>query len=147
LCHRFSDLSTAGQWQGDCTNVFSANPAQSADSGRKAVRRVEAGQCQASVDKTLDMSARTLLNRVNANRQGRLTEAGVTRAMRAEQMEIAPGCERNRRGNGWDDACGETRFGSLKVERPRRQCFITRRQTKDETLDWPGTINPGCIPP
>jgi hypothetical protein len=30
----------------------------------------------------------------------------------------------------------ETLFGSLKVERLRRQRFVTRRHAKDETLAW-----------
>ena len=42
----------------------------------------------------------------------------------------------SRRGNCWDNACSETLFGSLKVERPHGQRFKTRRQAKDETIDW-----------
>jgi transposase InsO family protein len=36
----------------------------------------------------------------------------------------------------WDNACSETPFGSLKVERLHDQRFITRRHAKDETLAW-----------
>lgn len=42
----------------------------------------------------------------------------------------------SRRGNCWDNACSETLFGSLKVERLHGQRFITRRHAKDETLAW-----------
>jgi transposase InsO family protein len=34
----------------------------------------------------------------------------------------------SRRGNCWDNACSETLFGSLKVERLHGQRFVTRRQ-------------------
>jgi transposase len=55
---------------------------------QEAVRLVEGGQSQASVAKTLGLTGQTLLNGVNANRQGRLTET-ATQAVSAEQMEIA----------------------------------------------------------
>ena len=42
----------------------------------------------------------------------------------------------SRRGNCWDNACSETLFGSLKVERLHGQRFATRRQAKDETMAW-----------
>ena len=42
----------------------------------------------------------------------------------------------SRRGNCWDNACSETLFGSLKVERLYGQRFVTRRQAKDETIAW-----------
>ena len=42
----------------------------------------------------------------------------------------------SRRGNCWDNACSETLFGSLKVERLHGQRFHTRRQAKDETIAW-----------
>ena len=41
-----------------------------------------------------------------------------------------------RRGNCWDNACSESLFGSLKVERLHGQSFATRRQAKDETIAW-----------
>ena len=37
----------------------------------------------------------------------------------------------SRRGNCWDNACSETLFGSLKVERLQGQRFNTRRHAKD----------------
>jgi putative transposase len=52
-----------------------------------------------------------------------LTEYGMTASM-------------SRRGNCWDNACSETLFGSLKVERLHGQRFVTRRQAKDETIAW-----------
>jgi transposase InsO family protein len=42
----------------------------------------------------------------------------------------------SRKGNCWDNACSESLFGSLKVERLHGQRFETRRQAKDETLAW-----------
>ena len=42
----------------------------------------------------------------------------------------------SRKGNCWDNACSETLFGSLKVERLHGQRFQTIRQAKDETLAW-----------
>src|ERR687898_979463 len=42
----------------------------------------------------------------------------------------------SRRGNCWDNAVTETLFGSLKVERLHGMHFETRRQAKDEVIDW-----------
>jgi putative transposase len=42
----------------------------------------------------------------------------------------------SRKGNCWDNACAETLFGSLKVERLHGQRFETIRQAKDETIAW-----------
>jgi putative transposase len=42
----------------------------------------------------------------------------------------------SRKGNCWDNACSETLFGSLKVERLHGMRFETIRQAKDETLNW-----------
>jgi len=42
----------------------------------------------------------------------------------------------SRKGNCWDNACSETLFGSLKVERLHGQRFRTIREAKDETLAW-----------
>ena len=42
----------------------------------------------------------------------------------------------SRRGNCWDNACSETLFGSLKIERLHGQRFTTRRHAKDETIAW-----------
>jgi len=39
-------------------------------------------------------------------------------------------------GNCWDNACSETLFGSLKVERLHGQRFKTRRQAMDEVIAW-----------
>ena len=52
-----------------------------------------------------------------------LKEYGITSSM-------------SRRGNCWDNACSETLFGSLKVERLHGQRFETRRQAMDETIAW-----------
>ena len=42
----------------------------------------------------------------------------------------------SRKGNCWDNACSETLFGSLKVERLHGQRFETFRQGKDQTIAW-----------
>ena len=42
----------------------------------------------------------------------------------------------SRKGNCWDNACSETLFGSLKVERLHWQRFETRRQAMDEVIAW-----------
>jgi transposase InsO family protein len=42
----------------------------------------------------------------------------------------------SRKGDCWDNACAETLFGSLKVERLHGQRFQTIRQAKDETIAW-----------
>jgi transposase InsO family protein len=42
----------------------------------------------------------------------------------------------SRKANCWDNACSETLFGSLKVERLHGQRFKTRREAKDETIVW-----------
>ena len=52
-----------------------------------------------------------------------LTEYGITASM-------------SRRGNCWDNACSESLFGSLKVERLHGQRFKSRRQAKDEVVAW-----------
>jgi transposase InsO family protein len=51
----------------------------------------------------------------------------------------------SRRGNCWGNACSETLFGSLKVERLHGQRFAARRQAKDETLDWLLWYNQSCL--
>jgi transposase InsO family protein len=51
-----------------------------------------------------------------------------------EHCTITPSM--SRKGNCWDNACGETLFGSLKVERLHGQRFETIRQAKDETIAW-----------
>jgi transposase InsO family protein len=52
-----------------------------------------------------------------------LEERGITASM-------------SRKGNCWDNACSETLFGSLKVERLHGQRFETIRKAKDETVAW-----------
>jgi len=52
-----------------------------------------------------------------------LKEYGITSSM-------------SRPGNCWDNACSETLFGSLKVERLHGQRFGTRHHAKDETIAW-----------
>jgi transposase InsO family protein len=52
-----------------------------------------------------------------------LTEYGITSSM-------------SRRANCWDNACSETLFGSLKVERLHGQRFKARRQAMEEVIAW-----------
>ncbi|AXC16246.1 Mobile element protein (plasmid) [Acidisarcina polymorpha] len=42
----------------------------------------------------------------------------------------------SRKGNCWDNACSETLFGSLKVERLHGMEFNNHREAKDATLEW-----------
>jgi transposase InsO family protein len=42
----------------------------------------------------------------------------------------------SRKGNCWDNACSETLFSSLKVERLHGQRFQTIREAKDEVIAW-----------
>jgi putative transposase len=42
----------------------------------------------------------------------------------------------SRKGNCWDNACSETLFGSLKVERLHGERFETIRHAKDATIEW-----------
>ena len=48
----------------------------------------------------------------------------------------------NWRGSCWDNACHDTLFGSLKIERLHGQCFVIRRHAKDETIVWLLWYNP-----
>ena len=52
-----------------------------------------------------------------------LREHGITASM-------------SRKDNCWDNACSETLFGLLKVERLHGQHFQSLRQAKDEAVDW-----------
>jgi transposase InsO family protein len=51
-----------------------------------------------------------------------------------EHCSITPSM--SRKGNCWDNACSETLFGSLKVERLHGRRFETIREAKDETISW-----------
>ena len=51
-----------------------------------------------------------------------------------EHCSITPSMRR--KGNCWDNACSETLFGSLKVERLHGKHFETIRQAKDEIIAW-----------
>jgi len=51
-----------------------------------------------------------------------------------EHCTITPSM--SRKANCWDNACAETLFGSLKVERLHGQRFETLRAAKDETIAW-----------
>ncbi len=52
-----------------------------------------------------------------------LRECGITQSM-------------SRKANCWDNACAETLFGSLKVERLHGRSFQTIREAKDEVIAW-----------
>src|SRR3546814_2216947 len=55
---------------------------------------------------------------------------------RAELKDYGISASMSRCGNCWDNACSETLFGSLKVERLYGQRLLTRRHDKNETLAW-----------
>ncbi len=42
----------------------------------------------------------------------------------------------SRKGNCWDNACSETLFGSLKVERLHGMQFQNHREAKDAVMEW-----------
>jgi putative transposase len=42
----------------------------------------------------------------------------------------------SRKGNCWDNACAETLFGSLKVERLHSIKFYCHREAKDAVMEW-----------
>lgn len=60
----------------------------------------------------------------------------LTRAAAAVLEEYGITGSMSRRGNCWNNACSETLFGSLKVERLYGQRFRTRRHAKDEAIAW-----------
>ena len=51
-----------------------------------------------------------------------------------EHCSITPSM--SRKGNCWDNACSETLFSSLKVERLHGRRFQTIREAKDEVIAW-----------
>ena len=53
----------------------------------------------------------------------------------------------SRKGDCWDNAVTETLFGSLKVERLHGMRFETRREAKDEVMDWLQFYNPASQHP
>jgi putative transposase len=59
----------------------------------------------------------------SASYRGQLTQWGLRASM-------------SRKGNCWDNAVSESLFGSLKTERLNKWTFETRRQAKDEVIDW-----------
>ena len=61
---------------------------------------------------------------------------GLIHTLTAELAEYGITASMSRRGDCWDNACSETLFGSLKVERLHGQRFKTRRQAMDEVVTW-----------
>ena len=88
---------------------------------QEAIRLVQGGETVAAAAKSLGISGQTLHNWVKANAAGQFREV-AGKAISAEQMEI--------------NAVTETLFGSLKVERLNGIRFETRRQAKDEVIEW-----------
>jgi len=60
--------------------------------------------------------------------------AGYAFSQLLKQCGIAPSM--SRKASCWDNACAESLFGSLKVERLHGQHFQTIRQAKDEVIAW-----------
>jgi putative transposase len=60
----------------------------------------------------------------------------VSHHFRAVLAEYGITSSMSRKGNCWDNACSETLFGSLKVERLHGRRLKTRREAKDEIIDW-----------
>jgi putative transposase len=68
----------------------------------------------------------------HSDRGSQYAGAGFQKLLR--QCRVQPSM--SRKGNCWDNACSETLFGSLKVERLHGRRWETRQQAKDEVLDW-----------
>lgn len=68
----------------------------------------------------------------HSDRGGQYASEDFSRQLSAFGMKASM----SRKGDCWDNAVTETLFGSLKVERLHEMCFATRRQAKDEIMDW-----------
>ena len=66
-----------------------------------------------------------------------MTVLGRPRKIRFKMRDLSES-----KGNCWVNACSETLFGSLKVARLRNRHFKTRREAKNETVDWLLRCNP-----
>jgi transposase InsO family protein len=64
----------------------------------------------------------------------KLNKLALQRLLEPKQYSITSSM--SRRGNRWDNACSESLFGSLKVERLHGQRFVTRRHARNETIAW-----------
>ena len=60
----------------------------------------------------------------------------ASQAFKAVLDEYAITASMSWRGNYWDNACSETLFGSLEVERLNGQRLGARRQARKEVLAW-----------
>jgi putative transposase len=88
-----------------------------------ACRALEMAWQQRSPDKGLIFHS----DRGSQYASGRYTELLAEHGIRASM---------SRKGNCWDNACSETLFGSLKVERLHGEQFNTHREGKDAVLNW-----------
>ena len=95
------------------------------DMTRHRHRRVAHGVVQAASGQAnrVDLPQRPGSQYASKDFRDVLKEYGITSSM-------------SRKGNCWDNACSETLFGSLKVERLHGQRFQTHRQAKDEVIAW-----------
>lgn len=50
--------------------------------------------------------------------------------------EAGISCSMSRRGNCWDNACVESFFSTLKLERVHHQHYLTREQAKQDVFQW-----------
>jgi putative transposase len=93
--------------------------------GDLVVDALEMARFQRNPDRTAGLIFHSDRGSQYASQQFRraLEQAGITASM-------------SRKGNCWDNACSETLFGSLKVERLHGQHFETMRKAKDETIAW-----------
>ena len=93
--------------------------------GDLVVDALEMARFQRNPDRTAGLIFHSDRGSQYASQQFRkaLEQAGITASM-------------SRKGDCWDNACSETLFGSLKVERLHGQHFETIRKAKDEIVAW-----------
>jgi putative transposase len=60
----------------------------------------------------------------------------ASQAFQAKLAQYGMHCSMSRKGNCWDNACSETLFGSLKVERLHGQRYRTRAEARAEVFQY-----------
>jgi putative transposase len=67
------------------------------------------------------------------------SDRGVQYACAQYQQKLADNgivCSMSRKGNCWDNACMESFFSTLKLERVYHQRYHTREQAKQDVVEW-----------
>ena len=68
----------------------------------------------------------------HSDRGSQYASRGYTELLASHEIKASM----SRKGNCWDNACSETLFGSLKVERLHGEQFKTHREGKDAVIQW-----------